>query len=194
MAANVLDQNSATKYLNFDKLNTGFTVTPALGGTVITGIELTSANDAPERDPASYLIEGSLDGQMFATVAQGNVPKFSARFTKQSFTFANSTPYLIYKVTFPTVYDANAANSMQIADVALLGNVYGGSLTPPSGDRPEFNDIVRNTDGSITISWTGGGTFQSATSILGPFQDVNGVASPYTLTPTNPAMFGRIRK
>ena len=49
--ANVID-NQPTKYLNFDKLNTGFTVTPTVGGTLVTGLSLTSANDAPERDPS----------------------------------------------------------------------------------------------------------------------------------------------
>jgi hypothetical protein len=66
----VLDGNSATKYLNFDKLNTGFTVTPA-GASTIQGIALTSANDEPNRDPASFKIEGSVNGTTFTTVAEG---------------------------------------------------------------------------------------------------------------------------
>lgn len=51
--ANVIDNSSSTKYLNFDKLNTGFTVTPAAGATTVTGIAFTSANDAAPRDPSS---------------------------------------------------------------------------------------------------------------------------------------------
>ncbi len=42
--ANAIDQKSSTKYLNFKKLNTGFTVTPSAGSSVVTGIALTSAN------------------------------------------------------------------------------------------------------------------------------------------------------
>src|SRR5439155_27187230 len=53
--ANAID-NQPTKYLNFDKLNTGFTVTPSVGATLVTGLSLTSANDALERDPASFLL------------------------------------------------------------------------------------------------------------------------------------------
>src|SRR5262245_54380124 len=56
---NAIDNNVNTKYLNFDKLNTGFTVTPTMGSSVCRGITLVSANDAPERDPASFLLEGS---------------------------------------------------------------------------------------------------------------------------------------
>src|SRR5256885_17196641 len=59
--ANAID-NAPTKYLNFDKVNTGFTVTPSVGGTLVSGITLTSANDAPDRDPATYNLQGSLDG------------------------------------------------------------------------------------------------------------------------------------
>src|SRR5204862_7880152 len=57
--ANAID-NAPTKYLNFDKVNTGFTVTPSVGGTLVSGITLTSANDAPDRDPATYNLQGSL--------------------------------------------------------------------------------------------------------------------------------------
>lgn len=59
---------------------------------------------------------------------------------------------------------------------------------------PEFTSIKRNTDGSITLTWTGGGTLEAATSALGPWQAVTGATSPYTFTPTAPAMFGRIKR
>src|SRR5438552_4295846 len=51
--ANAID-NTQNKYLNFDINNTGFTVTPGVGLTVVQCITLISANDAPDRDPASY--------------------------------------------------------------------------------------------------------------------------------------------
>ncbi|HRZ35532.1 MAG TPA: hypothetical protein P5534_04130 [Candidatus Paceibacterota bacterium] len=55
--------------------------------------------------------------------------------------------------------------------------------------------VAKNADGTITISWTNGGTLQAATSILGPWQDVT-ATSPYTFTPEAgvPYMFGRIKK
>src|SRR6266571_6996321 len=68
--ANSID-NQPTKYLNFDKLNTGFTVTPSVGLTVVNGLTLTSANDAPKRDPASSTLEGSADGVTFTPIASG---------------------------------------------------------------------------------------------------------------------------
>jgi hypothetical protein len=189
----VLDGNSATKYLNFDKLNTGFTVTPKSGATVITGISLTTANDSPNRDPLTYTIEGSLDGTTFTTIATGSVPAVATRFLKRTYTFANTMPYSIYKVTFPTVADAATANSMQIADVELLGNGFGGAVAGPVVP-PNITGIVKNTDGTITLTWTGGGTLEAATSVSGPYAPVAGATSPYTFTPTASALFGRIKK
>src|SRR5439155_1676577 len=66
--ANAID-NAPTKYLNFDKVNTGFTVTPSVGGTLVSGLTLTSANDAPDRDPATYNLQGSLDGIAFFDIS-----------------------------------------------------------------------------------------------------------------------------
>lgn len=61
---------------------------------------------------------------------------------------------------------------------------------------PQFTSIKLNTDGSITINWTGGGTLQAAPTVNGPWADVNNAASPYTFTPNAnaPVLFGRIRK
>jgi len=61
-APNAIDNNPATKYLNFDKLNTGFTVTPSTGSSVVRGLLLTSANDEPPRNPTSFTLDGSNDG------------------------------------------------------------------------------------------------------------------------------------
>src|SRR6187399_1978246 len=90
--ANAID-NQPTKYLNFDRLNTGFTVTPGIGLSVVQVLTLTSANDAPERDPASFRLEGSYDGTSFTLIAQGPVPAFPSRFYKNVIGFENNTPY-----------------------------------------------------------------------------------------------------
>ena len=93
--ANAIDDTQA-KYLNFDITNTGFTVTPSVGSTLITGITLTSGNDSPERDPADFYISGSLDGTNFTMIVSNSVPLFTNRYTDQTFFFTNSTPYTIF--------------------------------------------------------------------------------------------------
>jgi hypothetical protein len=66
----------------------------------------------------------------------------------------------------------------------------GGLRTYRSGTAPNkptaplrFTGIQKNANGTLTVQWTGGGTLQSAPAVTGPWQDVAGAASPYTLTP-----------
>ncbi len=146
-APNAIDNRYNTKYLNFDKLNTGFTVTPASGSSVIRALTITSANDAPERDPASYRVLGSNDGTNFDLITEGAVGPFAGRFIQQDFEFVNNTAYSSYRVLFPTVANAGAANSMQVGEVQLLTHgdvttpgdfIKGSSTNFPGGERPRL--------------------------------------------------------
>jgi hypothetical protein len=191
-APNVLDGNSDTKYLNFDKLNTGFTVTPALGATIVTGIQITTGGDEPPRDPATYQISGSIDGVAFTEIASGSITHNATRKAKLfPIYFANTKAYNVYRVIFPTVYSADTANSMQVADVALLGNYYGGTLAAiPSGSKPKL--AYATSAGKLVITFEG--TLQSSSTVDGTWTDET-ATSPWTVTPTAGAMkFYRAKK
>jgi hypothetical protein len=56
----------------------------------------------------------------FIRVASNAVPPFPTRHFIQSFSFENTNVYNVYRVIFPTVSNAAAANSMQIGEVELL--------------------------------------------------------------------------
>lgn len=133
------------KYLNFAELNTGFIVTPSFNGgngSVVTGIQLWTANDAPERDPASFELYGTnatISGpgpfalSNFTLINSGALSLPSTRnaggaaaldpANSQTVSFTNGTSYKSYLVNFPTVNNEPAANSMQIAEVQLNGSV-----------------------------------------------------------------------
>lgn len=117
-----IDNSAATKYLNFDRLNTGFTVTPS-GTGIPRHITIITANDAPARDPFSYTLEGSDDGETFVLIASGAIAPSTDRFSISSADFTNNTSYQQYRVLFPTIRDAAAANSMQVAEVQLATKV-----------------------------------------------------------------------
>lgn len=68
-----------SKWLMFFSENTGVVITPSIGMTLLEGITITAANDAPDRDPVSFLLEGSYDGQKFKRIASGKVPVHSKR-------------------------------------------------------------------------------------------------------------------
>jgi hypothetical protein len=138
--------NVRQKYLNFLDLGSGFIVTPTLGagvgGTIVTGARFYTANDAVERDPASYVIEGSISGAAGPWVPisagplalpagrnstdapfSGTTPVNPATDFQQTITFPNLIPYTSYRVVFPTLKDAPVENSMQIAEVELHGTL-----------------------------------------------------------------------
>jgi hypothetical protein len=124
--ANALDDSITTKYLNFNKSNPGLIIAPPLTlgttGYKVDGFVLTAANDAPERDPASYILEGSNDGTSWTSISTGAIGTFGNRFTSQEVDFPLSTDaYSQFRLSFPTLFNGPAANSMQVAEVELLG-------------------------------------------------------------------------
>ncbi len=127
-----IDDDTATKFLHFkgNAEPTGIQVTPAAGATIVTGIALTTANDASERDPIAFELSGSngsINGP-YTVIATGDVVDFAGaeewpRFTKNEtlIIFDNDVAYAHYQITFTTVRDAAGANSMQIAEIELIG-------------------------------------------------------------------------
>ena len=129
----VTDNDIGTKFLHFkgELEPTGFQVTPAAGPTIVTGLTFTTANDAPERDPVTFELSGSNEGidGPYELIASGDIVDFSdpniawPRFTMNAtpISFYNDVAYAHYQVLFPALRDAASANSMQIAEVELLG-------------------------------------------------------------------------
>jgi len=123
------------KYLNFKDLGSGFIVKPSVGSTIVTGLVFYTANDAEERDPASYQLYGSNESEtgLFTLIASGdlNLPAgrngsgaaiaYPNTLYNESVAFANTAAYAYYKVVFPTLKNAGAANSMQIGEVDFHG-------------------------------------------------------------------------
>ena len=83
-----------------------------------------------ERDPVSFELYGSNDGidGPYTLIASGDVVDFAGetawpRFTKNvtPITFDNDVAYTSYQILFPAVRDPGSANSMQIAEIELIG-------------------------------------------------------------------------
>jgi concanavalin A-like lectin/glucanase superfamily protein len=127
-----IDDDAATKFLHFKGATepTGIQVTPILGSTLVTGLTLTTANDAIERDPIQFELYGSnesIDGP-YELITAGEIADFNdvdawPRFTMNAtaIAFENTVAYDHYQIMFPAVRDAASANSMQIAEVELIG-------------------------------------------------------------------------
>lgn len=112
----------------------GCTLNPAVGSCLVQGIRLYTANDTEGRDPTDYLIEGSNDGgETYTTISSGSLSLPAERNgggatlnpisqNVYELIFANSTWYSSYRLQFTNVKDPNGVNSMQLAEVELLGN------------------------------------------------------------------------
>ena len=131
------------KYLNFLDIGSGFVVTPSVGPTVVTGLRLYTANDAVERDPASYVLEGGSADGSFTLISEGDLDLPEERnaggdiaiddtLVFQELSFANDEAYDSYRLTFPTLRDADAANSMQIAEVEFVGTASDAGSNDPT--------------------------------------------------------------
>ncbi len=118
---NAFDNNTSTKYLNFDKKNAGVTV-QLNTGRAVTGFTITTANDFSGRDPTSYKLYGSNDGSTWTLIKQDALTLSNNRFTTSSVVDVNNTtPYAYYFMLFPTTKAGDGCgldcDSMQIAEL-----------------------------------------------------------------------------
>ncbi|MCI0538110.1 MAG: hypothetical protein L0Z50_23130 [Verrucomicrobiales bacterium] len=164
--ANAID-GKPTKYLNFDSGTmkpAGFVVSPSVGVTVVTGLSLQSANDAPDRDPKVVTLEGSNDDAIAAFDAGNwelinrleNIPAFPNRFQTQSFSFANTKPFKHYRWTVVETQGPSTC-CFQIAEVELLGTLLAQDVTQPgdgviasSSNSPGSEGVANAIDGKPT--------------------------------------------
>lgn len=64
-------------------------------------------------------------------------------------------------------------------------------FTPVQGAESKLS--IHQSQGLVSVSWTGGGVLQSATTITGPWSEV-GAASPLTITPSENCRFYRVKQ
>jgi hypothetical protein len=183
VVANAID-NAPTKYLNFDSGRdgtnagfspSGFLVTPGIGRTLVTGISLQSANDAPNRDPKAFTLEGSNDTNI-TSFASGNWELITAvsnitpwptifgtgtpdpsRFKTQTFMFPNVKPYRHYRWIVTETQTTPNGCCMQIAEVEFLGSSApqdvtqpGDPIIPSSPNNPGSEVVANAIDNAPT--------------------------------------------
>src|SRR5262249_6743582 len=134
----------------------GFVATPSVGATLISVMRIYNANDATERDPINYVLQGSLDGVSWTTISSGALDPSTVRIAGgataldplamystsaiQEIHFANSGVYFQYRWSVNDVRTDSTANRMQLAEVELLGG--GGSLAPVLTRQPTASSSV----------------------------------------------------
>jgi hypothetical protein len=120
-----LDNLTTTKWLAFEPAGTYYGFRFANGQRHIVGAyTLTSANDAPGRDPYSWTLSGSNDGINYTVVDTRTAQDFANRFETRLYEFQNTTAYEYYRFDLQTEYGATGQGSnpgcIQVAEFELL--------------------------------------------------------------------------
>jgi hypothetical protein len=125
-ADKAFDGDYSTKWLNFwlDFSPTGSWIQNRYADDAryyVTEYAITSANDAPERDPRDWTLLGSNDGgESWDMLDSRTGVIFDNRFETQNFSITSPGTYNIYRLKITAVQDVSIANSVQIAEIQLF--------------------------------------------------------------------------
>lgn len=115
---------------------------------VVSAYTITSANDAANRDPIDWTLQGSNDGQTWTTIDERFKQDFAVRFYQRLFTFDNDTPYRYYRLNFGTV----AAGALQIAEIELLtAPATDGTSTTSAAPALDFAIFPNPAEGTLFL-------------------------------------------
>ena len=101
----------------------------------VSSYALTSADDAPVRDPKEWALDGSNDGQQWTTLDKQVMPEpFGNRLEEKRFELASPGEYRFYRFTF-IPRDAY----FQLGEITLTGLDLSKSTPVPAGYRRDLN-------------------------------------------------------
>jgi len=174
VVSNAID-NTTGKYLNYGGTGTqlppfvgpaGLIVTPGIGLSLVSAVRVYTANDQAERDPAGFKLEGSNDGGSTYSLITSNAltlpndlnaagsPLDPLAQANQEIRFTNTKACKTYRFSVNNVKNNAAANSVQFAEIELLG-------------KPVPVLSIVAGAGSLTISSSVPGQLQTTTNLNG---------------------------
>ncbi len=185
----LVDSNANTKYLNFGGATSGFIVTLNGPAAIANSFQLTTANDAPDRDPTSYEIYGTNDpiqstdnstamgGEVWTLLGSGNVSLPATRLTDGPIvSFTNATSYQSYRMVFPTL---NGGPLFQVADAQLFDPGMAELL-----DMSEANSVLAtNQNGNSSYPMGEGPRFAIDNNVNTKYLNFGGVNSGFIVEP-----------
>lgn len=126
----LVDGSTGTKWLSRVKIDTWVSFEIDAPASIET-YSLVSANDAAERDPKAFRIEGSADGNTWETIDRQENVAFTARFQKKTFELEEaSESYKFFRLYVEEIADFDRANSVQIAELELIEGGASNAATP----------------------------------------------------------------
>jgi predicted alpha-1,2-mannosidase len=124
VAVKLKDSDPSTKWLAFSP--TGWVTYRLAQPEAVAKYSLTSANDAPGRDPRNFTLQGSDDGSQWTDLDSRTGQTFGGRFATNTYSFTNTTAYGYYRLNVT----ANSGDSIvQLADWDISD---GSGTLPPA--------------------------------------------------------------
>jgi signal transduction histidine kinase len=123
---------------------------------------LTSANDFPQRDPIEWRLLGSNDGgKTWTTLDTRKNEIFPERQQRRVFKVNKPAAFEVYRLQIDLVRDPKVANSVQLAEIELLGAtesdlepipIFTDTITT-QGDNPPSETVAKLFDGRVETKW-----------------------------------------
>jgi signal transduction histidine kinase len=123
---------------------------------------LTSANDFPQRDPQDWRLLGSNDdGKTWVTLDVRKHEVFRERHQRRLFQVGKPAGFEVYRLQIDLVRDPKVANSVQLAEIELLGAaaddfdpvpIFTDRITA-QGDNLPAETVAKLFDGRVETKW-----------------------------------------
>lgn len=145
----VVDNVLTSKFLT--NHNTCWIQYLATGLYIVNKYTISSASDFQERDPKSWALRGSLDGNTWKTLDIQSNQKFASRSTKYTYNFTNTTPYQYYRIDLNN--GSSTVNALQVAELEFLGTLISDTSTivPVA---PSNLTAASVSSSQINLSWS----------------------------------------
>ncbi len=111
IADNLPDENPYSKWLSFTP--TGWVTYATDEPVTVKQYAMTSANDAPDRDPKDWTFQGSNDGETWTTLDTRSGQDFGKRYERRTFDVDNDTAYTHYRLEITANHGSDI---VQLAD------------------------------------------------------------------------------
>jgi len=133
---------------------------------VVTEYRITSANDAPVRDPMDWELQGSNDGLAWVVLDTRSNQKFERRRTAKTYTVANTVAYAYYRLNITA--SGRRGDGIQLAELELMA---------ASGASVPTGLTAKAVQSGAALSWEAalGATYyrvRRATTPGGPYGEI----------------------
>ncbi|MER8225763.1 hypothetical protein ABTZ58_35520 [Streptomyces sp. NPDC094143] len=119
VAANLVDASTSKWFAFEDRASLEFHLT---GPVPVDRYMLTSANDAPDRDPAAWTLRGSADGRRWRTLDARTGQSFPGRHRSQMYRIAEPAAFARYRLE---ITGNNGSPHLQLEAVRLFADIGG---------------------------------------------------------------------